>query len=427
MDSEKKAFAATGKISLWRERSHPMRAVPTGDLWVYPSQDLWERFDNLPRLGSLVKGSWGLRWKSGQSERTSDLPGPDRELGYQDSASLHQFVLGSARWMDVRPESILAGGNLAWDEPKILCNATRLSRGYWRLAAAVDRNGRRATQQFMGLWPRDGAKLDLDALAAVINGPVVNAFLSEHSFDKRFRIAKLEEAPIPSELPTELGELSREYLATARQDATSPELAAQLAAIDGLVLDAYGMSKADRAALYSLMGEDRPVVGMTSRRRLTKNNRKQQSQNSNLFATTPTERDDGQGFGDIVSEVIGLNRLAAVSMVLPVTDWAGHVADAEHLASEFAFSKGEIERLTAEGALISINVPDQGLVYPLEQFFQNRPTPGIADVLEIVGDPKVAWLWLRTPRPATGELAPIFLLRSGDRESVLVRAERDFA
>jgi len=72
-------------------------------------------------------------------------------------------------------------------------------------------------------------------------------------------------------------------------------------------------------------------------------------------------------------------------------------------------------------------VQNQGLVYPLEQFAQNRPIPGIADVLRIIGDPKVAWFWLLTPRAATEEPAPIILLKAGNLERVRVLAKRDFA
>lgn len=425
-DGEKKAFAATGQTSLQRERYRRLRGVPNGDLWVYPSQDLWDRFGNLPKLGALVKGSWGLRWRSGQRERTSDTPGPGRELGYKDSSSLHQFLLKSALWMDVRPENILAGGNLAWDEPKILCNATRLSRGYWRLAAAVDRYGRRATQQFMGLWPQEGAKVDLDALAAIINGPVVNAFLAEHSFDKRFRIGKLEEAPIPAELPPELGSLSRDYSAAAARGADPQELAGKLAAIDALILDAYGLNSAEQAALLSLMGDDRPVVGIASRRRLIRDGRSEHGEPQNLFAPETWERDEGLGIGQIVSKAIGERRLAEASVAVPLSDWAGRVLDARHLETELGLSPGEVERLTAQGALISLNAQGESLVYPIEQFTQCQPTPGIRAILKVIGDPKVAWLWLRTPRPAIEEPAPIELLKTGNLERVLVLANRDF-
>lgn len=427
LDGDKKAFAATGQTSLQRERYRSLRSAPNGDLWVYPSQDLWDRLGNLPKLGALVKGSWGLRWRSGQRERSSDLPGLDRELGYQDSSSLHQFLLGGARWMDVRRENILAGGNLEWDEPKILCNATRLSRGYWRLAAAVDRHGHRATQQFMGLWPQEGVEVDLDALVAVVNGPIVNAFLSEHSFDKRFRISMLEEAPVPAELPPELGRLSRDYASAAASGVDAQTLAYKLAAIDTLVLDAYGLSSNDRAALLSLMGSDRPVIGAASRRRLIRDGGSARNTVQNLLPPEASEHDEGQGLGQTVSKAIGESRLTKISVGVPLSSWSGRSLDAQRLETELGLSPGEIERWNAKSAIISFHAQGQGLVYPLDQFMQGQPTPGIAAVLKVIGDPRVAWLWLLTPRPATDEPAPLALLKAGDLERVLVLAARDFA
>jgi type I restriction-modification system DNA methylase subunit len=426
LDGDKKAFAATGLPSQARQRSRPPASEPTGDLWLYPSQELWDRFQRLPKLGSLVKGSWGLRWRSGQRVRTNNMPGPDRELGYQDSASVSQFLLENARWMDVRTDQVLAGGNLAWDEPKILCNATRLSRGYWRLAAAVDRLGRRATQQFMGLWPRSGVEVDLDALAAVINGSVVNAFLTEHSFDKRFRISKLEEAPIPAELPPKLGALSREYAAAAARGADPKQLADTLAAIDALVLDAYGISNEDRAALLLRMGNDRPVVGIASRRHRVRIERHRRDPIRNLFAAEDVELDIGRGLGTLVSKAVGERRIAEAILPVPVSDWAGRVLDVAALESELALSPGEMARWAAADAVIALSEDGHEPLYPVEQFTKGRPTPGVRSVVEIVGEPNVAWLWLRTSRPAIEEPAPITLLKAGAIERVLDLAKRDF-
>lgn len=426
LDRDKKVFAATGLPPPGRERSRPPARTPTGDLWIYPSQELWDRFQNLPKLGSLVKGSWGLRWRSGQRARTSDMPGPDRELGYQDSASVHQYLLENARWMDVRTDQILAGGNLAWDEPKILCNAARLSRGYWRLAAVVDRLGRRATQQFMGLWPKSGIEVDLDALAAVMNGPVVNAFLTEHSFDKRFRIRKLEEAPIPAELPAKLGALSRDYAGAAARRADPRQLADKLAAIDALVLDAYGLSSEDQAALLSRMDDRRPVVGTAARRRQAKVGRGGHDSSPSLFAPESIECDQGKGLGTIVSRAIGERRIAEATVPVSVSDWAGHVLDATTLEAELALPSGEVRRWAAEGTVIALSENRREPLYPVEQFTRGQPTPGVRSVVEIVGKPNVAWLWLRTPRPATDEPAPIVLLKAGAISRVLDLAKRDF-
>ncbi len=141
LDRDKKLFATTGRPSLVREAARDPTEAPTGRLWIYPSQQLWDILKDRPRLGSALEGSWGLRWRTGQTGRTSNAPSPGDKLGFQDTSSLRQFVLSEPQPIDVRPDQILAGANLAWDEPKILCNATRLSRGYWRLAAAVELGG----------------------------------------------------------------------------------------------------------------------------------------------------------------------------------------------------------------------------------------------------------------------------------------------
>lgn len=424
LDRDKKAFTASGAPSLVRERTRARDGIPNGELWIPPSQELWGALADRPTLGTLVRGSWGLRWRAGQRTRTSDLPGPNRELGYQDSASVHQFRLGAPRWMDVTPEHLLAGGNLDWDAPKILCNATRLSRGYWRLAAAVDRRGRRATQQFIGLWPVADSGVDLDALAAVINAPVVNAYLAEHSFDKRFRIAKLHDAPIPTKLPPELGGLSRSYAAAAEAQEPDPvQLAHMLATIDECVFDAYGLNEDARAELLSRMGDDRPVVGAATRRRRLS---PPQSQPAGRGLFGEVERDHGAGLGTVVSREIGEQRLAASISPLPTIDWAGDVREAARLEAELGLPKGALARWTKAHKVIALGTTKETPVYPLEQFADGKPVAGIAELLDIIGAPEVAWAWLRTPRPALDLPAPLALLERGELARVLGLAARDF-
>ncbi|MBO6773428.1 MULTISPECIES: N-6 DNA methylase [unclassified Thalassospira] len=426
LDGDKKEFAATGLPSLERERSRSLPDSPSGELWIYPSQDLWDRFQELPKLGAFIKGSWGLRWHSGQRGRTSDEPGPDRELGYQDSSSIHQYLLENARWMDVRPNQIFAGANLAWDEPKILCNATRLSRGYWRLAAAVDRLGRRATQQFMGLWPKHGVEIDLDALAAVINSPVINAFMTEHSFDKRFRINKLAEAPIPEKFPTELGDLSRAYAVEAKSGADPEKLASKLSTIDALVLDAYGLTEEERKGLLSKMGDDRPVIDRALSRRWVKHKRDDRDHMPSLFTSDAVEHDQGDGLGPIVSHSLGERVLAEVTVPIPVSDWAGQVLDASTIENRFVLSSEELKRLEVDGKVIALSDNSGQPVYPEEQFTKGKPTPGLGLVVRSVGKPNVAWLWLRSPCSAINEKKPLELLKAGALDQVLELVKRDF-
>jgi hypothetical protein len=425
LDRDKKAFRATGAPSMVRELALVRAGTPSGDLWITPSQELWHALKDLPTLGTLVEGSWGLRWRGGQRARTSDVAGPNRELGYQDTTSIHQFHLSEPRWMDVTPEHLLAGGNRDWDATKILCNATRLSRGYWRLAAAVDRHGTRASQQFIGLWPITGSEADLDALAAVINSPVVNAYLAEHSFDKRFRIARLHEAPIPVELPRELGELSREYAgAAAAQDPDAHELAGILAAIDSCVFDAYGLDPAVRAELLMRMGDDRPLVTAPTRRRRV-GAPSDRRPRSSLF--DEVERDVGSGLGTLVSRTIGQERLLANIRPLPLSDWAGEVRQAGKLEVALNLPEGVLAAWAEAHGVIALRVGSETPVYPIEQFANGKPVAGIAALLATIGAPEITWAWLRTPRPALDLDAPLALLKRGELARVLELAARDFS
>ena len=246
-----------------------------------------------------------------------DTPGPGRVSGYMDSSAIDQFVLAAPRYLDARAEEIYGGTNYGWDAPKILANAGRLSRGYWRLAAAVDRSGSRASQQFIGLWPNEDAHdVDLDAVTALLNGPVVNAFLAEHSFDRRFRIRTLEQAPVPKHIPSQLGDLSRAYAAAARRTDGDPEkLASLLGEIDELTLDAYSLPEDLRRDLRAAFGAgERPVRGKaTSRRRSRKRHGDDAKSELPLFSERPVEEDVGEDLGRVLSPADAAGQLRSIS------------------------------------------------------------------------------------------------------------------
>ena len=173
-----------------------------------------------------------------------------------------QFVLGAAQWVDVRPDRLYGAGELPWDRPKVLCNAGRNSRGKWRIAAAVDRNGWVASQQFACLWPTV-ADVDLDALAALINSPLGNAFITDHTTDRRLRIGTLLALPLPPVLPPGLGALAREYAQVAGSTALFQQRALSdlLDRIDDMVLEAYDLPpRKVRSLLSEFRGAVRPVA-----------------------------------------------------------------------------------------------------------------------------------------------------------------------
>lgn len=260
-DRDIKTFRQTGAPSRTRDS---VREQPgeEGDLWLPPLSSLWEYLSVNPKVGTQVHGHWGLRWNGGdQSSRSRPKPATGWSLGVLNSIDLNQFKLGEASYLDTREAEVYGALNLPWSEPKILANAGRKSRKYWCFAAVMNPTGLVASQQYIGLWPKND-QVDLNALTAVLNGPVVNAFMREHSFDKRFRINTLLNAPLPVRLPARLGELARLYarlLSIKRRD--DEQLVGILDEMDALVLAAYDLPpRLERALLAAFKDDERPLA-----------------------------------------------------------------------------------------------------------------------------------------------------------------------
>ena len=263
-DKDRRNFVVTGLPTRVREETRELAPLSQGNLWLPPLSAIWRRLASTRRLRELVDGHWGLRWiDGGQGRALKEGPGSGRAIGLLRATDHHQFKLGKPVWLDINPAHLYAGGSLPWGKPKILCNAARLSRSNWRLAAAVDYTGLFASQQFVGLWPRE-TDTDLDAIAAVLNGPLANAFVASHSTEKRFRIANLLDIPIPQTIPTQIGNLAREYAARVNERnalSDDEQLARLLDEIDTLVLEAYDLPpRLCRELLLSFSTAERPVA-----------------------------------------------------------------------------------------------------------------------------------------------------------------------
>ena len=64
--------------------------------------------------------------------------------------------------------------------------------------------------------------------------------------------------------------------------------------------------------------------------------------------------------------------------------------------------------------------------YPLEQFAQGAPVSGLNEIVETVGNPRVAWLWLRQPHVLLDGRRPIDILKANGIEPLRSLIARDF-
>ena len=246
-DRDRAEFLATGKVTAERRRA---KAVASGDLWIGELDELWELVERFPRLGEMADIYRGLKWwKQGNGASRSPQEGFAPGV-FKPADSLTQFCLRKPVYLDVSSEAAMRPAPLtrAWDQPKVLTNVARLSRGRWRMAAASDRSGLVASQAFFGIWPTT-ERLPLEALEAVLNGPLTNAFLTERATNQHFTNKLLKLLPMPKRSLGRVVETVKRYRA-AREAASAEALRSAesddllnrlLVEIDAEVLRAYDL------------------------------------------------------------------------------------------------------------------------------------------------------------------------------------------
>lgn len=262
-DRDRADFLATGKLTAERRRT---KAVYSGDLWIGELDELWEAVERFPRLGEMAEVYRGLQWRT-QSDGLSKFVRDGFVPGvFRPADSLTQFALQNLVYLNLRPEDAYRPQPLtrAWDQPKVLINVARLSRGPWRMAAAGDRSGLVASQGFFGVWPTTD-ELPLEALEAILNGPLANAFVTERASNQHLTNELLRQLPIPKRPLGRVVEAVKRYRALRKAvhaQALTPagsdeHLNRLLIDVDAEVLRAYDLPpRLERRLLEFFRGHD---------------------------------------------------------------------------------------------------------------------------------------------------------------------------
>lgn len=144
-----------------------------------------------------------------------------------------------------------------------------------------------------------------------------------------------------------------------------------------------------------------------------------------VSARGPVERSEGQGFGDVLSPEKGQERLRDFAVPVRLEAWAGAVAGANEIARRFGTPRSTLHAWHKQGAVIGLLKGRRNHVFPLAQFEDGHPLQGIADISQVVGNPRVAWQWLIQDKSSIGG-KPLELLRAGEQAKVIAAAKRDF-
>lgn len=109
-----------------------------------------------------------------------------------------------------------------------------------------------------------------------------------------------------------------------------------------------------------------------------------------------------------------------------IEDWAGRVAGSTYLEENLRIARSTLHRWQRRGEVIALRKGGRKHVFPLAQFVDGRPVAGIRDVLSLITNPRLAWLWLTRPSAQLDGRVPIDLLRQ-DQVGEVVEAARVFA
>jgi type I restriction-modification system DNA methylase subunit len=227
--------------------------------------EIWDRLAEYPKLGTFDIHR-GVEWQSpfDPDKYISTRPKPGFKRGIGSAAGhLYAYLAPPTEYLCVKPECRKGGAfDLPWDDPKVVMNAVRVSRGPWRIAAFADESGLLFSQSFTCLWPSNG--WTAKSLAAVLNGPVVNAFIATHE-KKHVRKKTLARAPLPRLSPLDMETLDRLVDQFVKFASTNESWSAErsreiLINIDAQVLRGYNLPpRMERQILEFFRDRTRPV------------------------------------------------------------------------------------------------------------------------------------------------------------------------
>jgi hypothetical protein len=147
----------------------------------------------------------------------------------------------------------------------------------------------------------------------------------------------------------------------------------------------------------------------------------------NLIAKSAAKASQGAGLGKLLSAEEGRARIADYATPTKVEDWAGPLAGPTKLERDFGIARSTLHTWQKQGAVVGLLVGTRKHAFPKEQFVDGRPVAGLGAIVEAIGDPRAAWLWLREPNPGLAGVTPLARLKAGATDKVVEMARANFA
>jgi hypothetical protein len=132
----------------------------------------------------------------------------------------------------------------------------------------------------------------------------------------------------------------------------------------------------------------------------------------------------GGGIGPVVSASEGRRLLDAITVDEDRADWIeSDLVGANELVERLGISRGTLDNWRKANRIVALRKGLRNFLYPLRQFEQRRPVPGLDRVVPFFASHEETWEWLVAPNRMTDGKPPIEKLRDGDVPMVASAAE----
>ncbi|MCI0691605.1 N-6 DNA methylase [candidate division KSB1 bacterium] len=240
------------------------------NLWKHPLiKNLREHFENFKTLKDVTEIHRGIEYVDAVSNHVSNFPKSGFAKGLQkveDGLQPYLIVSDKDKYLDLNPNAMRTKAYLhPWNLPKVIVNAARISRGPWRLVAAIDDSGLCCYQRFHGVWAKNNFCLEI--IAAALNGPVANALLSAAGKSRDNLRRDLYTIPLPKLTKDDanwLIYLVQEYQKKATSQSSVNDKEAIMAQINVAVLSGYDLPSWLESELLDFIGHlEQPGMSMS--------------------------------------------------------------------------------------------------------------------------------------------------------------------
>ncbi len=210
-------------------------------------EEVWNACADNPTLGDIASVGQGLIYRGEDLASGSTTYSNDRFAGshqgfvlFDRGLQLHD--LPKRYWMNLDSSVIrrpVSGTEMG--TPQVLLNYAPASRGPWRLKALIDKRGRPATSRFITVRPTK-PEYSIETLWALLNSPVVNAFVYSHLGKRDNIVGEIRKIPLPPKRSfAGIERAAKAYLEAASSDLASVNLGELLLQVDSEVLKLYSM------------------------------------------------------------------------------------------------------------------------------------------------------------------------------------------